>query len=211
VRRRRGSRLRTPTATQVRTGRGLASHQQLQWDCGGLVHVFASNTHQSSLLRDLMCLAVSAGLFSDAMTACRDGGVFIHGEQLLSLWEAEVSRSKPESCVAERHARGSRLGYLPAVCYCVGALQGSHSSVPMLTIFLHSLQSTSGSPAISAEQLLSLKGDHMLCWAGHLQKRGDSEGALRVSRGIPDTARRRRFLERNHHYDEVRPHWYQDA
>ena len=40
------------------------------------------------------CALMPAGLFSDAMAACREGGAFEHGQQLLSLWEAEVRAAR---------------------------------------------------------------------------------------------------------------------
>ncbi len=147
----------------------LAAAKRDGIDAGCFITVASSLSPKLFSVR-LQCVTVPAGLFSDAMTACRDGAAFSHGEQLLLLWEAEVSRDNPQPCVAERHARVRGLGYLPAVCYYVSALQGSRCSVPMLTVVLHSLQSTSGSPAISAEQLLSLKGDHIFAGLGTCRK-----------------------------------------
>lgn len=58
-------------------------------------------------------------------------------------------------------------------------------------------------PLPGAEKLEKLKGDFLMRWAAHCHKRGDSEGAQRVSRMFPDSRRRRRFLQRNEYFDEV--------
>lgn len=58
-------------------------------------------------------------------------------------------------------------------------------------------------PHPDAGKMAELKGNFLLRWAAHCHKREDAEGAQRVSRMFPSSARRRRFLERNGYFDEV--------